>query len=89
MKTKLITEAIGLYKQTLNHDSKWYAADLQDYITKINSLSVPELQGRINNLRNFVEPNSPMNKMVNREINKLDTGGMFNINTMKPINALD
>lgn len=87
MKTKLITEAIKLYKKTLDVNSKWYNEDLKSFTIGVNTSTVEQLQKTVNNLSYLQSKQSDVDFEI--ETKKLDKAGMFNIGNLKPINALD
>ena len=80
-------QAIELYKKTLNKNSKFYKEDLQNFITNIKTASKTQVNQSLNNMSYMASKQSDID--FEKETNKLDKAGMFNIGNMKPINALD
>jgi hypothetical protein len=73
----------------LSHDksSKWYLSDKMDFQSKLRMLDVAELKYKLNQLSSLNSIN--FEKKVNKEINKLDKAGMFNLGNMSPVHQLD
>lgn len=85
--TPLQKEVVAEYKKSANPNSKHYSQDLADFIRGIKTKTEGELK---RNLANMKWLNSKQSEQyVNHEVGKLDRAGMFNINRMKPKNALD
>lgn len=83
MRGTLISSILQNWENSQNKQSKWYKQDRAAYISFLNKKSGGELE-RINNNFRFLNSST-----IDREINKLDNAGMFNITKMKPENALD
>jgi len=86
---KTIDKVIEAYKETLNPSSKWYEDDVNDFKRKISHKTEAELQQQLANILAISGKNQKFNSIVNKEINRMNKGGMFNVNAMKPINGLD
>ena len=86
---KTIDKVIEAYKETLNPSSKWYEDDLNDFKCRISHKTESELMQQLANILAVSGKDKRVNSIVNNEINRMSRGGMFNVNTMKPINGLD
>ena len=67
--------------------SKWLEQDKKDYIAFLNRKSDEELNQTFNNLSAL--NSDRFEHKVNKELDKMDKSGLFNISKMTPFNALD
>lgn len=86
-KSQMIETLVRNFKKSQNPNSKWYASDVKDFTMNVSKLSLKELEYRYNNSVAF--NSKSFDKMVEKEETKLLKAGMYNVNKMKPINALD
>jgi hypothetical protein len=87
MKKQLITQAVKLYKKSLNPKSKWFNQDVTDFKSQLENKSIAELKEQVSRLS--VYDSSKFKKDANKEVSKLNKGGMFDISNMSGKNALD
>ena len=85
----MIIEAVEIYAGTLNPNSKFYNEDLQNFKRGISAKSEEEIKLHIDRLIQFSNPKSQFNLSADKEVRKMDKGGMYDVNRLKPINALD
>jgi hypothetical protein len=67
--------------------SKWYESDKADFSRYISSLDTEKFEQVYNNWKVMWSPQ--FEKDCQKEINKLDKAGMFNIGNLSPKHQLD
>ena len=86
IRSKLLKE----YKKTLDPSSKFYNEDLNTFKSRINrETSKDKLERQLGNLICLSGKNIAFNKKVRQISKELERGGMYDVKSMKPENALD
>jgi hypothetical protein len=86
--TQLQQERVRQYKAAyLNKSSKWYAIDLAEFISNVRT-ETAEKSMRMIGVRNYLNSDKCA-QMIEREEAKMERAGMYNINNLTPLNALD
>lgn len=85
--TPIQKERVAAYKKSLNTNSKFYEQDVADFIRNVKNETPAKSATMLGNQKWLNSEESE--RYVNHEVGKLDRAGMFNINRMKPKNALD
>ncbi len=80
-KQVLINNCIAAYKKTLKQDSKFFAQDVENFTHEIQKKNVRELVEHLERLEYY--QSKAFESVVNKEVNKLQKGGMFNIKPVK------
>lgn len=86
-RTELINRVCKEYSKSLRPDSKFYKEDMDHFRTEVSKKTTKEIEEHLNRLTFF--HSKTMDKIVDREMRKLDRGGMFDVRKMKPGNQLD
>lgn len=85
--TAIQKERVEQYKSTLNKSSKFYNEDLQNFINNISKESAEQSKKSISRVGSY--STKQFKAKVEREIEKMDNSGMFNVKKMHALNSLD
>jgi hypothetical protein len=86
MKKDMISQAVALYKKTLNPNSKWFSQDVEDFKNQLAKESVSVIKEKISRLS--VYDSKAFKKEIDKHISVLGKGGMFDVKNMDGKNAL-
>lgn len=85
--TAIQKERVEQFKKTLNKNSKFYNEDLQNFIDNISKESAKQSKISLSRVGSY--STKQFQSKVNKEIEKMDKSGMFNVKKMHALNSLD
>lgn len=87
IKSEMIRDMMRNWERSNNPDSRFYNDDRTSYFRYISALDMKTLREKHSN--SIALHSERFERMIERETNKMDRAGMFNVRNMKPENALD
>ncbi len=88
-RSQLESELIKEFTKSLNPSSRWYKIDIEDFTANIKAWDNNRCMQSLSNMKAMNNPDSKFNRDVDKEIEKMEHAGLFNIGNMKPENCLD
>ena len=85
LKSQLVAE----YKKSLNPNSKWYAEDVRNFTESLEGQTTEKLEQRLSNIICLNGGSASFNRKINKIEKELERGGMYEMGSMRPENALD